>query len=86
MEARACDSMNPKKSENNKQACLRVKAQNKNKKNHCVLFLFLSFEILLLLLLLLLCDRETEREREREAFVTLFFRISEFYVCLIIEL
>ena len=31
MEARACDSMNPKKSENNKQACLRVKAQNKNK-------------------------------------------------------
>ena len=83
MEARACDSMNPKKSENNKQACLRVKAQNKNKKNHCVLFLFLSFEILLLLLLLL-CDRETERERE--AFVTLFFRISEFYVCLIIEL
>ena len=82
MEARACDSMNPKKSENNKQACLRVKAQNKNKKNHCVLFLFLSFEILLLLLLL--CDRETERERE--SFVTLFFRISEFYVCLIIEL
>ena len=85
MEARACDSMNPKKSENNKQACLRVKAQNKNKKNHCVLFLFLSFEILLWLLLLL-CDRETEREREREAFVTLFFRISEFYVCLITEL
>ena len=32
MEAKACDPMNLKKSENNKQACLRVKAQNKNKK------------------------------------------------------
>ena len=41
MEARACDSMNPKKSENNKQACLRVKAQNKNKKKSlCFVSLF----------------------------------------------
>ena len=40
MEARACDSMNPKKSENNKQACLRVKAQNKNKKSLCFVSLF----------------------------------------------
>ena len=41
MEARACDSMNPKKSENNKQACLRVKAQNKKqKKSLCFVSLF----------------------------------------------
>ena len=62
MEARACDSMNPKKSENNKQACLRVKAQNKNKKSLCFVSLF-EFWDLVVVVVVVVWQRNRERER-----------------------